>query len=382
MRRAWFIALALAALALVAAAVLATSSGPGRRRGGPLARLPSAESAGPRGVAAAAAWLAATGRPWARLAAPVDAPAPDATWLLLAPRARLSEADAGDLLAHAARGRLVVWAMGPAPQPALEAALRARRLPAGGPGERTVVGAAGDPLLDGLTLLAGEAGVGSDRPGAAVAAAGGPGEPPAAVRVPVGRGAVLLLADAALLDNAHLSAGDALSLWVRLAAAGPIAFDERWLALAGPAGAAPPWRPMALAALQALVVAAALLLLLGPRLGAVRPPPAPASRRTAADYLAALAALYQRAGAEEALAADAWRRLRGRLDREAGVPSRLSDGAAAGRLEARWPATAGAVRRGAAALARGGAGTLLEVTRAASDAEAGLRREAGPGAGL
>ena len=378
MRRAGPIALGLAALALVAAAVLAGSSGPGRRRGGPLARLPSAESPGPRGLAAAAAWLGATGRPWVRLATPGDAPPPGAAWLRLAPAVPLGAADAGAVLAHAARGGLVVWAMGEAPQPALEAALGARRLPGPGAGERTVAGAADDPLLAGLALRAGEAGVASDRPGARPAAVGAPGEPPAAVTVPVGRGAVLLLSGPAALDNAHLATGDALSLWVRLAARGPVAFDERWLAPSPPAPGASPVRPAALAVRQALLVALALLLAIGPRLGAVRPPPAPAARRTARDYLESLAVLYRRSGAEPALAADAWRRLRARLERDAGVPSRLDDGEAAARLAARWPGSAEAVRRAAAALAHGGPGTLLEVTRAAADVESGLRRECVP----
>jgi len=295
MRRAWPIAIGLAALALVAAAVLAGSSGPGRRRDGPLARLPSAESPGPRGLAVAAAWLGATGRPWARLAAPEDAPPPGATWLLVAPARPLGEADAAALLAHAARGHLVVWAMGEAPQPALAAALGARWLPGRGAGERTVAGAPGDPLLDGLTLRTGEAGVASDRPGARAAATGAPGEPPAAVTVPVGRGAVLLLAGPAALDNAHLAAGDALSLWVRLAARGPVAFDERWLAPVRPAPVTPPVRAATLAALQAVLAALALLLAVGPRFGAVRrrpprprgAPPATTSRRWPSSTAAA-----------------------------------------------------------------------------------------------
>jgi len=363
---------------VVAAAVVAASAGPARRRGGAEARLPSAENPDPRGVGAAAAWLGATGRPWTRLAAPGDAVPPGAVWLLLSPTAPLGDADAAALLAHAETGHLVVWAMGRAPQPALESALAARLRPGRGTGERAVQGAPGDPLLDGLTLQAGGAGVASDRPGARTAASGGePGEPAAAVTVPVGRGAVLLLADPLPLDNAHVAAGDALSLWVRLAARGPIAFDERWLSPSRPgsAPAAAAARPATLAALQALLATLALLLALGLRHGAVRPPPAPASRRTARDYLDALAALYCRSGAEPALAADTWGRLRARLERTAGLPARLGDEEAAGRLAARWPASAEALRRGAAALARGGPGSLLEVTRAAADAESGLRRD-------
>jgi hypothetical protein len=264
--------------------------------------------------------------------------------------------------------------MGRSPQPALEVALAARRLPGPG-GERTVQGAPGDGLLGGLALQASGAGVTSDRPGARVAAAGAePGATAAAVVVPVGRGLVLLLADPLPLDNDHVARGDALSLWVRLAARGPIAFDERWLAPSRPAGASAP-RPVTLAAFQTLLATLALLVAIGRRHGTVRPPPLPATRRTARDYLDALAVLYRRGGAEPALAAATWRRLRARLERDAGVPSRLPDEEAAGRLGPRWPATAGALRRGAAALARGGPGTLLAVTRAAADAEAGLRRD-------
>jgi hypothetical protein len=166
-----------------------------------------------------------------------------------------------------------------------------------------------------------------------------------------------------------------------------VVFDERWLApggaaAAGRGGAASPAATAALALGQALLAALALLLALAPRHGAVRPAPASAAAgRTTAGYLAALAALYRRSGAEPALAEDAWRRLRARLERAAGVPARLGDAAAAEALSARWPAAAAALRRGAAALDRGGPGLLLEVARAAADAEAGLGAPP-PAAGL
>jgi len=151
-------------------------------------------------------------------------------------------------------------------------------------------------------------------------------------------------------------------------------FDERFLAPpAAPAPAAPPSRrALALLAGQLLAAGAALAWARGRRLGAIRPAPAPPGERTARAYLASLAALYRRAGAEAELAAQAWRALRRRVDRRFGVPARLTDAEAARRVSSRSPAAALALARGGAALAAGGAGVLLRVTRAAADAEAAL----------
>jgi hypothetical protein len=364
----------LGALVLVAAAVVATSvSAPRRERSAAEARLPSAANPSGRGLGAPLAWLAATGRDAAVLDRPGQAPGPGDTWLLLAPAAPVPARDVQAFLDHAAAGGLSVWALGRTAQPALEAALRATRLPGGG--ERTATGLPGHPLLGGLSLRVGGEGVASGAPGAR--AATGPEEPPAAVAVPVGRGEVLLLSGTEPLDNAHLPEADALTLWVRLASRGRVVFDERWLA---PRPEAAPLGAAALAALQALVAALVLLLALGRRHGAVRPPPAPASRRTARDYLAALAALARRAGAEPSLAAASWRRLRLRVEREAGVPARLADEDAAQRLEGLAAPAAAALRRGAAALRAAGPGQLLEVTRAAADVESALRRPVPPAA--
>lgn len=367
------LALGGALAALLTAVIAATAAAPARDRAEALAGLPSARNPGARGLGAVAAWLAATGRAAAVLE-PGDAdPAPGAVRLLLAPAAPLDEAEAVALVARAARGGLVVWAMGEAPQPALERLLEARRLP--GRGERLTAGAGDDPLLGGLLLRTGGAGATSGLPGARPAT--GPEQPAAAVTIPVGAGQVLLLGGPEPLDDAHLPEADALSLWVRLAARGPIAFDERWLRPRAAGGR--PSTPL-LAGLQALLLALALLAALAPRLGAVRPPPPSGSGSGAREYLASLAALYRRSGAEEALAADAWRRLRRRLERTAGVPARATDEDAASRLEPRLPGVAAALRRGAAALAEPGPGRLLAVSRAAADAEAALaprRRGAG-----
>jgi len=336
-----------------------------------LARFPSTGSTGGAGVGAAARWLAATGRPFRRLAPGDGDPAAGETWLLLAPAAPLDEREVAALIERASAGGLVVWALGPggeAGQPALARRLGAHRLPGGG--ERTVGPLAPHPLFDGLSLLAGGAGVTSDAPGASPVL--GEADRPAAVAVPQGRGEVLLLAGAELLDNRHIGEGAALSLWVRLSARGPLAFDERHLRRWGAASraGAPPGTALGLqVGLVVLLLAAALW----PRLGAVRPPPREAAGRTTRDYLASLAELYRRSGAEEELAAATWGRLRRRLELQAGVGAALPAEEAARRLGLRSPAAVEPLRRGEAALLRGGAGILLEVSRAAADVEAARR---------
>jgi hypothetical protein len=219
-------------------------------------------------------------------------------------------------------------------------------------------------LFDGLLVATGGAGVESGRTGAR-AVLGDP-DRPAAVTIPIGRGEVLLLAGPEPLDNRHIGDGQALALWVRLAARGPIVFDERYLRPAAAGWVARSGRTALLGAqlgLLVLLLAAALL----PRLGAIRPPPPEGAGRTTHEYLASLAGLYRRAGAEPELAEATWLRLRRRLERESGVAAGLPEEEAARRLAAGAPAAAESLRRGEAALARGGRGVLLEVAQAAAD---------------
>lgn len=370
------LALLGAAVALVTV-VASTAVAPRRELDAARTRLPSAGNPGRRGLGAAAAWLEATGRPFtvrggepgqappAAGEAPGPPPAPGSAWLLVAPRVALPAEFAAAFLDHAARGGLVLWVLGPVPQPALEAALQVRRAPGG----VTPAGAGqpGHPLLGGLLLRGGGEGVLSTHPGARPAA--GPGEPGEAVAIAIGRGEVLVLGGPALLENDGLGEADHLSLWVRLSARGPITFDERWLPPTGVAAPSP--RLPLLVAGQASLACALLLLALGLRHGAVRPPPATA-RRTAADYLGSLAALTRRAGAEPALAAASWARLRRRLEGRRGPPAHLPAPEAAARLEAHAPEAAAALRRGEAACARPGPGQLLAVTQAAADVELAL----------
>jgi hypothetical protein len=352
-----------AALAVVGAGA---AVGQQRAREREVSPLPSVSSTGPRGLAAARMFLAATGRTAVRLAERDELPPPGAVVILAGPRAPLTGADVAALLAHARAGGTLVWMAGPAPQPALERALSLRAV--AGSGVPTAVPLAPHPLIAGLELPAGSldlvGGPADAIPvlGAASAVAG--------LSIPTGRGELLVLSGTDPLENARLAEGGSLSLLTRLAARGPVAFDERWLA---PRGAAPSPVRAGLAAALAQALAAAVLLVLarGRRLGAVRPPPADGAGRTARDYLVSLAALYRRSAAEGELARESWARARRRLERRAGLPARLDAESAHARLARRSAAAARAFTRGEAA-GRGGPGSLLAATQAARDLDAAL----------
>ncbi len=355
-------------VALLVAVVLASPP-----RGDPaLSRFPSTGSTRSPGVAAAARWLTATGRPHRRVVDDAAPPRAGEVWLLLAPAQALDEGEVSAVVDHASAGGVVVWALGEAAearQPALARRLQARRLAGGGPGAGP--GAGPHPLFDGLILPGAAGGVASDLPGARAVL--GDADRPGAVAIPIGRGEVVLLPGPELLDNRHIGEGDALSLWVRLAARGPIAFDERHLRPAAPRpmeGSSPP----VLLGLQLGLVVLLLAAAAWPRFGALRPPPPGGSGPTTGDYLVSLADLYRRAGAEPELASATWERLRRRLERDAGVAAGLPAEQAVRRLAQGAPAAAEAFRRGEEVLARGGPGLLLAVARAVADVDAARRR--------
>lgn len=358
MRRALLWIGLAAALALVGAGA---AVGQQRARDRQSSPLPSASSTGPRGLAAARMFLAATGRPAVRLSNQADAPAPGAVILLAAPRAVLDDRAAAALVAHARAGGTLVWMAGPARQPALERALSVRPTPVRG--EQVAIPLAPHPLVAGITLPFGSGWVEGGAPEALPILGVGPVV--TAVSIAAGRGEVLVLAGTEPLENERIGAGGAGSLLARLAARGTVVFDERWLS-ARDAPASPARGDLAVAAGQALLAAAVLLASRGRRLGAIRPPPPEATGRTARDYLASLAALYRRAGAEDEIARGAWARARRALEHRAGIPAGLSPAEVALRLERRSAAAADAFRRGEAAV-RSGAGSLLDTCRAAAD---------------
>ncbi len=361
----WAAALAaIGALAAVSAGVVLDQSG---RRTAEVSGLASASNPGPRGLAAARELWLATGVETV-VRRPGEPARPAGLVVVAAPQAPLPHAEVEALLARAAAGATVLVALGGAPQPGLLEALELALSPGGSP--RTAQPLAPHPLTDGLTLPARGASLTALRPGS-IPLAGGEGWA-SAVSVPAGRGEVLVLSGAEPLENAHLLEADAASLLVRLGGLGPVELDERFLAPAAPA-TPPSQRALLLLAGQLLLAGAALAWSRGRRLGAVRPPPRPGAGRTSRDYLASLAALYRRAGAEPELAARSWRALRRRLERQAGIPARLPDAEAARRAQPRSAAAALALARGSAALLAGGPSVLLRVTRAAADAEAALR---------
>jgi len=337
------------------------------RSGAPFSALPAAANFGPRGLAALHALLEESGATVQIRRPGEPAVAGAAVVLLVAPPVALGPEDAGALLAEAARGATLVIALGRSPQPALLEALGVALVRGDAP--RRARGLAPHHLLGDLSLPARSASLEVVRPGG-LAVSGGPGGA-SAVSIPAGRGEVLLLSGPEPFENASLVQADAVSLAVRLGALGPVVLDERFL-VAVRQDASSSRRALLLLAGQILLAGLALIWARGRRLGAIRPPPPPGAGRTARDYLASLAALYRRAGAEDELAAQAWRGLRRRLDRRWGVPARISDAQAARRLAGRSAEAAMALARGSAALAGGGRGVLLQVARAAADAEAAL----------
>lgn len=346
-----------AALAVVVAASAVATR---RQQERELSPLPAVENGGPRGLAAARGWLEVTGRPHRVIRSGDPGPADREVVLLVAPPAPLDDASAAALLAHVERGGLLVWALGDRAQPALGRRLGvARERRSGSEAMHAAPSLAPHPLFDDVVLRTRGA---SLRATGAAHPAAGAREQPFAVVVPIGRGEVIVLADPGPLENLGLGGGDNLAFLARLAALGPIAFDQRHLTPTD-AGPLPSRRTLAALVAQALLVAAALLLALGRRLGGIRVPVAAEGGRSARDYLASLAGLYRRAGAERELAEEAWRRLRRELEQRAGIPARIDLDEAAARLERVRPEAASALRR--AATARD-SGSLLETSRAAA----------------
>jgi hypothetical protein len=357
---------ALAALAVAAALTglgIGTALLQGARRGSQGSALPAADNPGPHGLAAARELLLALRAPVSVRHPGEPMPPGAAVVIVAAPRASLAGAELSGLLEEARAGATLVIALGAAPQPALLDALGLAYDPGRAP--RLTRGTAPHPLVGDLTLPARSAALRVVRPGA-LAVSGD--ERAAAVSAPAGAGEVLVLSGPEPLENAHQLEGDAVTQVTRQAALGPVVFDERFLAPAAPPPA-PRQQAVGLLALQLLLGGLVLVAARARRLGAVRPPPPAAAARTARAYLASLAALYRRAGAEEELAASTWHALRRRLDRRHALPASLSDGDAARRVARRSATAAVALARGSAALAAGGEGVLLRVTRAAAEAE-------------
>jgi hypothetical protein len=377
-RRALEIGILAVAVAVLGAAAAVAHR---RERQAELSPWPVAGNPGPRGLGALHAWLVETGRAPVLLEDPADRPPARSSLVLAAPRAELGPADVDALLAHAERGGLVVWATGPGGSQAWLERRLAVSLSAEPVAARPIGALAPHPLFAGLSLSAGGGSVSSSLP-VAIAVAGSRAEDEtgalraSALSVAHGRGEVLVLAGASLLENLRIAEGDNLALWSRVAARGRVVFDERFRApRAGPVP--PSSRGLAALVMQALAAALCLFWGVGRRLGAVRPPPSAGASRTAADYLASLAVLYRRARAEPELVRASFRRLRQEMHLRAGIPAALGDAEAAARLARGSPAAVEAYRRAAAvaaASASAGSAELLALSRAAADLSSALLR--------
>ncbi len=362
-----------AALALAALAVFAAASAVAHRReAGAMARFArGVEGTGPRGSAALYRWAASTGRTPMRVAGDDAVPA-GAVWILDGPAAPLGPGESEDLLAHAREGGLVVWALGPEPQPELEKRLRLRRDARRAQTGQRQLAIAPHPLFRGLSPRGRCEPMESRVPGAlAVAGIDGGAEPcAAALSIPVGLGEVVVLAGGELLANRSVGEADGLAFWARVAARGPLAFDERHLAgRPGPRLPRGLWTLLVQAALATLLAGWAFL----PRFGAVRPPP-PERAPGTTGYLGSLGELYRRAGAEPELVRSALESLRARVRERAGIPRNQPDAEVARWLARRSPEASRAFAAAAAAGAasRAGVAELVRVTQAAADLETAL----------
>ena len=195
------------------------------------------------------------------------------------------------------------------------------RLPAGGQGESGATrasqsskrpGASGSSqrgalspaaptgLMEGVKALsvAGDRWEGMREP---VVVHAGDGRRPVLISRAVGRGQVIALADSSALANRHLAERDNVILAANLAAlaGGPIYFDEYHHGMRERRSlAALLFRPPALwVTLQVLLVAALLFHAASRRFGPVIPLRTVPRYRASVEYVAAMATLYQRAGA-------------------------------------------------------------------------------------
>lgn len=208
----------------------------------------------------------------------------------------------------------------------------------------------------------------------------GSGPSPAVLRKDLGAGRIYLLASPTLIENHRIDLADNLYLLegiLALAHGRPILFDdEHHLPPVAASGSILRHPAFLGAALQGLCALALLLLALGRRLGPIRP--LPSEERWGSEvYVEGLAALYRRAGIDDALRAAAYRDLRATLWRRAGVAAHLPEAEAGLRLARRTPLAASALQRVARVCLQPGH-DLLEAVRAIADLEAALETRGSP----
>ncbi|HET6763337.1 MAG TPA: DUF4350 domain-containing protein [Longimicrobiaceae bacterium] len=193
-----------------------------------------------------------------------------------------------------------------------------------------------------------------------------------ALAIPVGRGLVVALSDAAPLGNGHLRQGGTALLLARVAADATrggrtLRFDEYHhgyngeASIVGAVGRFLARTDPGHALLQLAAAGLGLLLLLGTRFGLPYPPP-PAERRSPLEHVEALAGAYRQAGAR----ATARRLLVAGLTRRLGrkpVAESAADGDLVERITARMPVAREAAQALNDEWKRGPQGDLVALAR-------------------
>jgi hypothetical protein len=310
--------------ALLLTLALALSLGTGASTGTGSAPASIASHAG-GGLAGVATWLRESGAEIRVLDGPLTSlPAGTATVVLAAPTAaRITREEVVALGQFVAGGGTLVYLRPGAGQAAMDEWLQlesAGELDASplvvDPGGATAQVSPARGLLSGLTSfrVGARRGVTSSDPQfLAVASAG---LVPALLWRPEDRGEIFVAAGADLAENRRLELGDNRVFWARLAARGPLAFDEFHHVPPPPPPLSPgPWA----FALQAVLCAVLLALTRGTHLGPPRTP-AVSTHRPALEYAESFGRLLRRSRVESALVADQEQRLRRMLHERVGVP--------------------------------------------------------------
>lgn len=359
------------ALLLLAAALGLAAGGGG---GGEDDPTPSVKNPGPLGLEVLATWLRETGADVRALEAPLTAlPADLKVLVIAAPREqRLSGEELAAVKAFVEAGGTLLWFATPEAvntQRRLAEWLRAKRgEPLGGlaPEDRADLGArtvrVQHPLglARGVAALRVSSGFGLFFDDEAMVPIAGP----ALWAKPLGAGEVWVGAGPDLAQARRLEHEGNLQLWANAAARGPIGFDELHHT---PEDGPPLTANIPASLFQLAALGLFFILVFGRRLGPPRPEPVEV-HRSSLEYVAALAALTQKARVEPALLQELHRRLRRQFHDRLGVAAALPDAEAArevGRQLSHAPEPIAALLL---ALARPGAAGPKEFTRLARDA--------------
>jgi hypothetical protein len=310
--RQWLPSIGLLLLALVLGLVAGGGSGGGDNP------TPSVKNPGPLGLEVLFTWLQETGADARALDEPLtQLPADLKTLVLAAPKARRLDADEfAAVKTFVERGGTLIW-LAPIDALGLQSRLAewlqpSRGEPLGGLAveDRRDLGGRKIEVVRHLGLargvlalrLSNSFGLNFENEETVAIVSGG-----ALWARPVGQGEVWIAAGPELAEARRLSYEGNLQFWANAAARGPIAFDEfHHVPEEGP----PLTANIPATFLQLGVMGLAFAFVFGRRLGPPRPEPKEL-HRSSLEYVAALAALTQKAGVEPALL----RELHGRLRR-------------------------------------------------------------------